>query len=141
MIHTTKAEDQATNPPEQPTTKDLTRPTHGSVISAGRVAGTAVYDLEERKIGVIDDVMIDKLQGRVDYAVLSFGGFMGLETRHYPLRWSMLRYNSRLEGYQVKLDRDALNEAPTVEDNQTWTDEQSNRVRRHYNESLDWPII
>ncbi len=141
MIHMTTAEEQAINPPEQPTTKDLTAPTHGSVISARRVAGTAVYDLDEHKIGVIEDVMIDKLQGRVDYAVLSFGGFLGLDTRHYPLRWSMLRYNSRLEGYQVKLDRQALNEAPTVEDSQAWTDEHASRVRGHYRQALDWPLM
>ena len=141
MINMTTAEEQAIHPIEQPTTKDLTHPTHGSIISASRVAGTAVYDLSENKIGVIEDVMIDKLQGRVDYAVLGFGGFLGLDKKHYPLRWSMLRYNSRLEGYQVKLDKAALENAPTVEQDREWNEEHAQRVRTHYNPSLDWPLI
>jgi len=141
MKHMTTAEEQAINPTEQPTTKDLTHPTHGSIISASRVAGTAVYDLSENKIGVIEDVMIDKLQGRVDYAVLGFGGFLGLEKKHYPLRWSMLRYNSRLEGYQVKLDKEALENAPTVEQDREWNDEHARRVRTHYDPVLDWPLV
>jgi hypothetical protein len=141
MKHMNTIEEQAIHPIEQPTTKDLTVPTHGSVISASRVAGTAVYDLSEAKIGVIEDVMIDKLQGKVDYAVLGFGGFLGLDKKHYPLRWSMLRYNSRLEGYQVKLDKEALENAPTVEQDREWNDEHATRVREHYNTTLDWPII
>lgn len=140
MKHMTTAEEQAIHPMEQPTSKDLTQPTHGAVISAGRVNGTAVYDLSEEKIGTIEDVMIDKLQGRVDYAVLGFGGFLGMDRKHYPLRWSMLRYNSRLEDYQVKLDKTALENAPTVEQDREWSEEHATRVRAHYNPSLDWPL-
>ena len=134
-------ENQALHPVEQPTERDLTAPTHGSVISASRVAGTAVYDLSENRIGTIEDVMIDKLQGRVNYAVLGFGGFLGFDKKHYPLRWSMLRYNSRLEGYQVRLDKDALENAPTVEQDREWTEDHAQRVRTHYNPALDWPVI
>lgn len=128
-------------PVEQPTSQDLTQPTHGSLISASRVAGTAVYDLADEKIGVIEDIMLDKRQGMVAYAVLSFGGFLGLDTRHYPLRWSMLRYNTQLEGYQVKLDKTALENAPTVEDERGWSEDEARRVRNHYNDTLDWPLV
>lgn len=129
------------HPVEKPTTKDLTQHTHGSVIPAGRVAGGHVYDLSGQKIGVIEDIMLDKLQGTVAYAVLSFGGFLGLDTKHYPLRWSMLRYNTELDGYQVKLDKAALENAPTVEEERGLSDDDSRRVRSHYNDALDWPLV
>jgi len=130
-----------TIPVEKPTSQDLTQPTHGSVISASRVAGTDVFDLSDEKIGIIEDIMIDKRLGTVAYAVLSFGGFLGLDAKHYPLRWSMLRYNTQLEGYQVKLDKALLETAPTVEEERGWNEDDARRVRSHYNETLDWPLV
>ena len=100
----------------QPTTKDLTAPTTGHLIAGGKVAGTDVYSLEAEHIGSIEDVMLDKSTGRVAYAVLSFGGFLGVGSRHYPLPWEMLRYDTSLGGYVVKLDKARLEKAPTVED-------------------------
>ena len=128
-------------PIEKPTSQDLTQPTHGSLISARRVAGTDVYDLSDQKIGVIEDIMLDKREGTVVYAVLSFGGFLGLDAKHYPLRWSMLRYNTQLEGYQVKLDKAALENAPTVEQERGWNEDNARRIRTHYNDAMDWPLI
>ena len=128
-------------PIEKPTTQDMTEHTHGSLISANRVAGTDVYDLADQKIGTIEDIMLDKVSGTVSFAVLGFGGFLGLDTKHYPLRWSMLRYNTQLEGYQVKLDKAALENAPTVEEERGWSEEDARRVRGHYNEALDWPLL
>ena len=49
-----------------------------SLIAADKVDGTAVYGTDEQKIGSIEHVMIDKLSGKVAYAVLSFGGFLGV---------------------------------------------------------------
>lgn len=129
------------HPVEKPTSQDLTLHTHGSVISASRVNGTDVYDLSDEKIGVIEDIMVDKRLGTVAYAVLSFGGFLGLDAKHYPLRWSMLRYNTQLEGYQVKLDKAALENAPTVEEERGWSEDDTRRVRSHYNDALDWPLM
>lgn len=131
----------AAPPQEKPTSRDLTEGTHGSIISAGSVAGSDVYDLAEQKIGVIEDIMLDKRQGVVSFAVLGFGGFMGLDRKHYPLRWSMLRYNTALDGYQVRLDKDALEGAPTVEEARGITEEDARRFRGHYNEALDWPTV
>lgn len=104
----------------QPTTKDLTAPTTGHLIAGGKVSGTEVYSLEDEHIGRIEDVMLDKATGRVVYAVLSFGGFMGLGSKHYPLPWDMLRYNTTLGGYVVKLNKARLDRAPVVEEG--WQD-------------------
>ena len=56
-----------------------------NVISSERVEGTSVYNQAGDKLGSIDDLMIDKLSGRVRYAVLEFGGFLGIGTDRYPL--------------------------------------------------------
>lgn len=107
----------------QPTTKDLTAPTTGHLIAGGKVSGTEVYSLEDEHIGRIEDVMLDKPTGRVVYAVLSFGGFMGLGSKHYPLPWDMLRYDTRLGGYVVKLNKARLDRAPVAEEG--WQDRRS----------------
>jgi hypothetical protein len=58
----------------------------GSLIGSDKVEGTAVYGANDTKIGSIERVMIDKMSGKVSYAVLSFGGFLGIGDDHYPLR-------------------------------------------------------
>lgn len=100
----------------RPTSADLTAPTTGNLIAGSKVAGTEVYDLHGAAIGSIEDVMLDKATGRVVYAVLSFGGFLGIGSKHYPLPWEMLRYDTARGGYVVKLDRARLEKAPTVEE-------------------------
>jgi hypothetical protein len=53
------------------------------------------------KIGDIDHLMIDKVSGRVIYAVMSFGGFVGLGHSHYPIPWNALKYDTKLNGYSA----------------------------------------
>ena len=71
----------------------------GNLIGSDKVEGTAVYGADSEKIGSIERVMIDKISGRVSYAVLSFGGFLGIGDDHYPLPWQSLKYDTNLEGY------------------------------------------
>jgi sporulation protein YlmC with PRC-barrel domain len=72
-----------------------------SVISSERVEGTNVYNPDGKKLGTIDDLMIDKISGQVRYAVMEFGGFMGIGT-----------YDTGLEGYVVPLSTPQLEGAP-----------------------------
>jgi hypothetical protein len=66
-------------------------------ISSEDIQGTTVYGADGSNIGEIDHLIIDKLSGRVAYAVMSFGGFMGLGHSHYPIPWGALTYDkSRL---------------------------------------------
>jgi PRC-barrel domain len=67
------------------------------------VEGTAVYRSNGDKIGQVAKVMIGKQSGEVGYAVMSFGGFLGIGGDYYPLPWSLLTYSPRLEGYEVNL--------------------------------------
>jgi len=88
-----------------------------NVISSDRVEGTTVYNAAGEKLGSIDDLMIDKLSGQVRYAVLEFGGFLGMGKDRYPIPWSMLKYDTAQEGYVVPLQKETLEGAPRYADN------------------------
>lgn len=90
-------------------------PVH-SLIGADKVDGTAVYDTSGERLGDIHDVMIDKVSGRVAYAVLSFGGFLGLGEKYHPLPWNALHYDTEIGGYVVDVSRDQLEGAPAYAD-------------------------
>jgi len=64
-----------------------------SVISSDRVAGTDVFNPAGDSLGSIDYLVIDKRSGRIRYAVMEFGGILGMGADRYPLPWSMLRYD------------------------------------------------
>lgn len=104
------------------------------VISSDRVEGTNVYSTSGDKLGSIDGLMISKLSGQVRYAVLEFGGFLGIGTDRYPLPWSMLKYDTQREGYVVPLDKDKLDQAPryAANDSPAYTDEYGRRVSSYY---------
>jgi sporulation protein YlmC with PRC-barrel domain len=82
------------------------------VISSDRVEGTSVFNGAGDKLGSIDDLMIDKRSGQVRYAVLEFGGFLGIGTDRYPLPWNMLKYDTSKDGYVVPLSKATLDGAP-----------------------------
>ena len=84
----------------------------GEVISSDKVEGTAVYNNAGEKLGSIDDLMIDKYSGQVRYAVLEFGGFLGMGSDRYPIPWKMLKYSTDRSGYVVPLDKTKLERAP-----------------------------
>ena len=108
----------------QPTTQDaLKRKETHALIAADKVEGTAVYDAQGEKMGSIHRIMIDKLTGKVDYAVMSFGGFLGIGDRYHPLPWAMLTYDEGLEGYVVNLSKERLQSAPSyAEHEMMWND-------------------
>ncbi|HEX6102507.1 MAG TPA: PRC-barrel domain-containing protein [Alphaproteobacteria bacterium] len=84
----------------------------GRVISASMVQGTPVCNAEGKKLGTVEDIMIDKLSGQVRYAVLGFGGFLGMGDKLFPLPWRALDYNKDWESFVVDIDKDRLENAP-----------------------------
>jgi sporulation protein YlmC with PRC-barrel domain len=82
------------------------------VISSDKVEGTAVYNAAGDKLGSIDNLVIDKRSGLVRYAVLEFGGFLGIGTDRYPVPWSMLTYDTEKDGYVVPITAEQLGKAP-----------------------------
>jgi hypothetical protein len=105
---------------------------NASVISAGKVTGTAVYNTDGDHLGAIHDVMLDKRSGRIAYAVMSFGGFLGIGERYHTLPWAILKYDTRQGGYVVGLTIDQLKAAPSYAayDQPAWGD-RANEVRIH----------
>jgi hypothetical protein len=83
-----------------------------TLIASNKVEGTAVYDPEGEKLGSIYNLMIDKVSGQVDYAVLQFGGLFGLGSDYYPLPWDKLSYDEDEGGYVVDVDKAKLEGAP-----------------------------
>jgi hypothetical protein len=102
------------------------------LIGSDKVEGTAVYGADERKIGSIQRIMLDKVSGKVAYAVISFGGFLGIGEDYYPLPWSNLKYDTRLGGYRVAVTEDQLRGAPKFNQHQSWDWSDRNADRRVY---------
>ena len=103
-------------------------------ISSSKVAGTAVYNANGDKLGSIDDLIIDKLSGTVRYAALEFGGFLGVGTDRYPIPWSVLKYDTGLDGYVVPLQKEQLEKAPRYAQTSVpeYTDDYGRKVYDYY---------
>jgi hypothetical protein len=93
------------------------RSTH-HLIASDRVEGTPVRRPNGEKIGHIHRLMIDKLSGNVAYAVLSFGGLLGMDQKHLPVPWARLKYDPTQAAYQLDLTDDELKRAPAYETDQ-----------------------
>jgi hypothetical protein len=112
-----------------------------SLTSADKVEGTAVYNRQGEKLGSVDGIMIDKVSGKVAYAVMSFGGFMGIGDRYHPLPWSVLTYDTQNGGYTVNVDRSTLERAPTYAGGETpdWGNRNwGEQVHEHYRARPYW---
>ena len=83
------------------------------LIASNKVEGTAVYNRQGERLGSVYNFMVDKRSGRVEYAVMSFGGFLGIGDSHHPLPWKALTYDTGQGGYVVDLDKDRLRGAPS----------------------------
>ncbi|WP_407519211.1 PRC-barrel domain-containing protein [Methylobacterium oryzisoli] len=83
------------------------------LIASNKVEGTAVYDRAGEHLGTIYNFMVDKVSGQVAYAVLSFGGFLGIGESYHPVPWRALHYDVTLGGYVIDVDADALAGAPS----------------------------
>src|SRR5262245_46893145 len=101
-------------------------------ISSDDVQGTEVYGADSKHIGEIDHLIIDKISGRVAYAVMSFGGFLGLGHSHYPIPWGALTYDPSLGGFRTNITEQQLRDAPEFSD-VSWQDRSwEARIHRHY---------
>jgi sporulation protein YlmC with PRC-barrel domain len=108
--------------------------TGGRLIAASKVNGTNVYNTAGEKLGSVYDVMLDKISGRAEYAILSFGGFLGIGDKYHPLPWSQLRYDTGQGGYVVNLDRSRLEGAPTYSASEmgVWDDLRGRDIDAYY---------
>ena len=104
------------------------------LIESDRVEGTTVYDRQGNSIGSIKRLMIEKISGKVAYAVMSFGGFLGLGEEEHTIPWNKLNYDTSVGGYRTDITEDQLRGAPTFyrDRDYDWTDRQREQELHDY---------
>jgi sporulation protein YlmC with PRC-barrel domain len=112
--------------------------TTGHAIAASQVNGTNVYNATGEKLGSVHDVILNKMSGKAEYAIMSFGGFLGVGDKYHPLPWSQLRYDTAQEGYVINLDRNRLQGAPAYAPSEmmVWDDLRGRDIDAYYRTSL-----
>jgi sporulation protein YlmC with PRC-barrel domain len=85
---------------------------NSDAIRAKTVIGTSVKDASGERIGSIEDIVLDKLSNNIVFAIVGFGGFLGMGEKYHPIPWSSLKYDEREGGYVVNFTRDVLEAAP-----------------------------
>ena len=88
---------------------------HTKAILGSKVMGTNVYNTAGDKIGHVEDVVLDKTSNNIMYAVLGFGGFLGMGEKYHPIPWSLLDYSKDKDGYVVPMSKDVLERAPAYD--------------------------
>ena len=114
--------------------------TGNPLISASKVQGTAVYNMEGERLGQVEDVMLHKLSGKVAFAIMAFGGVLGIGHKHTPLPWSVLTYDTRRGGYVVPLGKEQLQTAPAYDKEELTNDDNGwgQRVNDYYQVTPSW---
>ena len=115
--------------------KNATRKMTGKpLIESDRVEGTNVYDPAGNKIGDIKRLMIEKVSGRISYALMSFGGFLGMGKEEYTIPWNKLEYDTSLGGYRTDITEEQLKGAPTFyrDRDYDWSDRARERELHDY---------
>jgi hypothetical protein len=103
------------------------------VIESSRVEGTAVYDPADKRIGTVQQLLIEKVSGRVLYVDIIFGGFLGLGAHHHTIPWEKLAYDTRLGGYRTDITEEQVRAAPVfLGDDEIWPDPKREKEAREY---------
>jgi sporulation protein YlmC with PRC-barrel domain len=92
-----------------------------SVLAAATLAGDSVRNAAGEDLGKIDEIMIDIPSGRVAYAVLSFGGFLGMGDKLFAVPWSALKVDEDEKCFILNVDRRTIEQAPGF-DKDNWPD-------------------
>ena len=113
---------------------------HTSAIRAKKVIGTSVKDTAGNKIGVIEDVVLDKESNNIMFAVVGFGGFLGMNEKYHPLPWEALEYDEDLGAYCVNYSRAQLEAAPagSIEELTREDGRFRERAYEYYKAPRDW---
>ncbi|MGA2581564.1 MAG: PRC-barrel domain-containing protein [Bryobacteraceae bacterium] len=111
------------------------------VLAASTLTGDSVQNSSGEDLGTVDEIMIDIASGKVAYAVLSFGGFLGMGSKLFALPWSTLRVDEDQKHFILDIDKTKLENAPGFDKehwpdmlNTTWRDE----IFRYYGAIPYW---
>ncbi len=99
------------------------------VVKTADVIGKEVVGQDEEKLGKIEEIVLDKVGGQVRYAVLSFGGFMGMGDKYFTVPWKSLHYNPTEEAFALNVSKEKLRDAPGFDKN-NWPDMATNEFEQ-----------
>ena len=104
------------------------------LIESDRVEGTSVYDPNGNNIGSIKRLMIEKVSGKVAYAVMAFDTFLGMGGEEYTIPWNKLNYDTSLGGYRTDITEEQLRGSPSFYRGRDydWTDRDRERELHDY---------
>ena len=91
------------------------------VLAASTLKGDSVVNHQGEDLGNIEDLMIDLEGGRIGYAVLSFGGFLGMGDKLFAIPWDALTVDQQNQRLVLNVDKDLLKQAPGF-DKDNWPD-------------------
>ena len=85
---------------------------HIHIVKASEITGTKVKNTAGKNLGEINDVVIDKSQGKISYLVLDFGGLFGFGNKFFAMPWNLFTYAQEDGNYIIKLDKERLKNSP-----------------------------
>ncbi|MEZ5779784.1 MAG: PRC-barrel domain-containing protein [Paracoccaceae bacterium] len=118
--------------------QDAAKDHNHDFVSSRDVDGTAVYSLKHEHVGTIDHLMIDKETGKVAYAIMGFGGFLGLGEEEYAIPWGSLNYDRSAGGFVTDITPDQLKAAPPRPENWYRDRTYQTRLYDHYGVPYFW---
>jgi hypothetical protein len=92
------------------------------VVLASRILGEAVVNRQQEDLGKIHELVLDAQEGRLAYAVLSFGGFMGMGNKLFALPWRAFEFSKTEEKLILNVDKEKLKDAPGFDQDTPWPD-------------------
>ena len=87
------------------------------IVPAGSLIGQKVRNVEDEDLGRLEDLVLDCDSGQIAYAVLSFGGFLGIHDKYFAIPWEAFRRHPEGEGLVLDVDRGILDNAPGFDKN------------------------
>ena len=100
---------------------DVRRGPGPNLMGANTLVGNDVYNKEGTKLGDIKEIMLDMRSGKVGYAVLSFGGFLGMGGKLFAVPWNALTLDTEDKVFVLNVEKDRLKDAPGF-DKDKWPD-------------------
>lgn len=82
------------------------------LMGADTLSGNDVYNKKGEDLGTIKEIMLDMRNGRVAYAVLSFGGFLGMGEKLFAVPWSALSLDTENKRFVLDVEKERLKSAP-----------------------------
>ncbi len=110
------------------------------LMGADTLLGNDVYNQKNENLGDIKEIMLDMRSGKVSYAVLSYGGFLGLGEKLFAVPWSALKLDTQHKRFVLNMEKNSLKDAPGF-DKDSWPDMAdmawAKRIHDYYGTQLD----